>query len=107
MGHVETELDIFNSTLLLDAFKKSKILPSDTTTKSDAYNLIKRYLFEQMSYIPGGDISLSSRLSHAFSSMVSLVTEFSLPYFNFPIVLMSKLTEQVKSSVEMYLRETS
>ena len=104
MGAFETELDLFHSSSLLDCFVKAKILPEGKLTEEDAHVLIRKYLFEQMIFIPGGNLSFSARLSDAFHHIMALVkNEF---IHQPPAVLMAHLTENMEEAVQITIKES-
>ena len=72
MGSFHTEFDLFLSTSLRQCFIGAKILPEGACQEVYALDLLKRYVKEQLIFLPGGNISFSNRLVAAFDVIVSM-----------------------------------
>ena len=104
MGEFETELDLFSHTSLRECFVAAKILRSSTAGLSEANRLLRRYLFEQLIYLPGGSMSFSSRLVAARDAIYSLVLEDSIGVAEYPCVLMEHLTNQAEHQINTHVK---
>ena len=96
MGEFDTELDLFNSPSLRDCFVKAGLLPSSELNESTALELLRKYLLEQLIFVPGGNVSFSNRLIAAHSAITNLVLNDRSTTNDMPCVLMNKLTQSTR-----------
>ena len=106
MGEFETEIDLFNAKTLRGCFVKGNILPDGDLNETHVVALLKKYILEQMKFLPGGSVSFSNRIIAAYESIHSLVMEDRADCLNFPCVLMSSLTEKTETSIKTFITET-
>ena len=99
MGEFETELDLFAHSTLRDCFIAAKVLRSSSPDLENANCLLRRYLFEQLIYLPGGSLSFSNRLVAARDAIHSVVIENSIGKADYPCVLMSHLTNHTEHQI--------
>ena len=102
MGEFDTELDLFNSPSLRDCFMKAGLLPSGELNESTALELLRKYVLEQLIFVPGGNVSFSNRLIAAHSAVTNLVLNDRSTTNDMPCVLMNKLTQSVEKKVETF-----
>ena len=106
MGDFETEIDLLNARTLRECFVKANILPDGILNETHVAALLKKYVLEQMKFLPGGSVSFSNRLLAAYQSIHSLVMEDRADYLQFPCVLMSSLTEKTETSISNFITDT-
>ena len=104
MGEFSTEIDLFNKVALRDCFVKANLLPTGQLSHLDALNLLKRYIREQLFFLPGGNVSFSNKVVAANDAIKSLVLDNSVEPVKFPAVLMSHLTETVERNIQSTLK---
>ena len=106
MGSFETELDLFSSSSLRSCFVTAGFIAQKAHYDiTDSHHLLKRYTLEQLIYIPGGNVSFSSRLVFAAEAIQDLVLNDSVASNCFPPVLVSHLTEQTETTLMVFLQE--
>ena len=103
MGEFETELDLFAHGSLRDCFVAANILPSSCADVENANSLLRRYLFEQLLYLPGGTVSFSNRLVAARDAINALVFENSIGVADYPCVLMEHLTTHSEQQIKKHV----
>ena len=106
MGEFDTEIDLFNARTLRGCFVKANILPDGILNETHVTDLLKKYVLEQMKFLPGGSLSFSNRIVSAYESIHSLVMEDRADCLNFPCVLMSTLSDKTETSIRDYIRDT-
>ena len=106
MGEFETEIDLFNARTLRECFVKANILPDGVLNETHVAALLKKYVLEQMKFLPGGSVSFSNRIIAAYDSIHSLVMEDRADCLNFPCVLMNSLTEKTETCIRTFIEET-
>ena len=106
MGEFSTEIDLFNEVDLRGCFVKAKILPAGQLSNVDALNLLKRYIREQLFFLPGGNVSFSNKIVAPHDAINSLVLDNSVEPLKFPAVLMQTLTETLESNIQSTFQQS-
>ena len=104
MGEFETELDLFSSQSMRTCFVKAGLLPHGELNIDIAHALLRKYVLEQLVYMPGGNTSFSNRLIAAHSAITNLVLHDEVGLYELPCVLMSKLTALVELNVNNFIQ---
>jgi len=106
MGSFQTEIDLFSSTSLRECFVKAKVICEGACQEGHALELLKRYVSEQLVFLPGGNVSFSNRLVAAYEAIVPLIVNDDISPSIFPCVLMENLTQKTELMIFTKLTET-
>ena len=75
-GHFETEVDVFNQASMLEVFQACQIIPiKQSYNDQDAHGIIKRYVLEELKYLPGASRSFDRHFINSFDLLCNLVTK--------------------------------
>ena len=103
----ETELELFDVPTLKDAFVRGKLVPDKQTyDESDVNELLKKYILEQLRYLPGGTRSFDSNLLAAKSAFKGLLIDNDIYSEGLPITTMDTLTEALEDRAKNMLRQS-
>ena len=106
MGSFQTEIDLFSSTSLRECFIRAKVLPEGACQEVHALELLKRYVREQLIFLPGGNISFSNRLVAAYDAIVTMIVDDNFCSASFPCILMQNLTQKTEEMIYSKLEDT-
>ena len=106
MGEFLTEIDLFNEVALRDCFVTANILPTGQLSNVDVLNLLRRYIKEQLFFLPGGNVSFSNKVVAAHDAIKSLVLDNTVEPLKFPAVLMNTLTETLETNIQSTLKRS-
>ena len=103
----ETELELFDVATLKDAFVKGEIVPDKQTfDEQDVNEILKKYVLEQLRYLPGGTRSFDSNLLAAKSAFKGMLIENDIYNEGLPITTMDTLTEALEDRAKTMLRQS-
>ena len=106
-GYFHTELDLMRSGRLLDSYKFARIIECrDSYSMSDVDSLVKKYIEEELIFLPGGVLTFSAKLLSAKSAFSRLLGVESEIVINNPIVLIEDVHSNTMQSVEAFIRTT-
>ena len=105
-GYFHTELDLFNSSNLLDSFVNGNCVSrKEAYTQLDVDQLVKTYFLKDLFYQPGSNLSKCSKLllsRIAFSQLLNIDSSDIVPT---PIVLINNLHYNIRDEVATYLQK--
>ena len=85
----ETELELYDVATLKDAFVKGEIVPDKQTfDEQDVNEILKKFVLEQLRYLPGGTRSFDSNLLAAKSAFKGMLIENDIYNEGLPIRLL-------------------
>ena len=103
----DTELELFDVPTLKDAFVRGKLVPDKQTyDESDVNELLKKYVLEQLRYLPGGTRSFDANLLAAKSAFKGLLIDNDIYSEGLPITTMDTLTEALEDRAKNMLRQS-
>ena len=103
----ETELDLFDVPTLKDAFVRGKLVPDKQTyDESDVNELSKKYILEQLKYLPGETRSFDSNLLAAKSAFKGLFIDNDIYSEGLPMTTIYTLTEALEDRAKNMLRQS-
>ena len=103
----ETELELFDVPTLKDAYVKGGIVPDKQTyDENDVNEILKKYVLEQLRYLPGGTRSFDSNLLAAKSAFKGMLIDNDIYNEGLPITTMDTLTEALEEKAKKMLRQS-
>ena len=103
----ETELELFDVPTLKDAYIKGKIVPDKQVFDVDDCNqLLKKYVLEQLRYLPGGTRSFDGNVLAAKSAFKGMLIDNDVYNEGLPITTMDTLTEALEDKAKKMLRQS-
>ena len=103
----ETELELFDVPTLKDAYIKGKIVPDKQVFDTDDCNeLLKKYVLEQLRYLPGGTRSFDGNVLAAKSAFKGMLIDNDIYNEGLPITTMDTLTEALEDKAKKMLRQS-
>ena len=106
-GRFETELDLFGTPDLLQCYKNAGLVPViDDYGEEDVIDLLRKYLLEELLYLPGGVLTFAAKLFSAKDAFSRLLKVAGTEAFNSPTVLIQDMHNMIEEDVEQYLADT-
>ena len=103
----ETEFELFDVPTLKDAYVKGGIVPDKQTfDENDVNEILKKYVLEQLRYLPGGTRSFDSNLLAAKSAFKGMLIDNDIYNEGMPITTMDTLTEALEDKAKKMLRQS-
>ena len=103
----ETELELFDVPTLKDAYVKGGIVPDkQTCDENDVNEILKKYVLEQLRYLPGGTRYFDSNLLAAKSAFKAMVIDNDIYNEGLPIRTMDTLTEALEDKAKKMPRQS-
>ncbi|MFM7978013.1 MAG: hypothetical protein ACKPKO_01745, partial [Candidatus Fonsibacter sp.] len=97
MGSYPNKMELFNTTNIITSFKNAKLLlentPSSYPSIEDVHHITKRYIKEQLLYIPSGTKTFDRYCSIAFHTIKAALLESTRISFDMPSFLYTSLVE--------------
>lgn len=107
MGRYETEVGVFDVANLRQSFQEAQLIAdAEHPTVQEKNLILRRYILEQLVYMPGGTVSFDRHLVHANNALYSLLIEGDLQFFATPLVLRYELVSQAVDAVHQRQRHT-
>ena len=92
---------------LKDAYVKGGIVPDKQTYDENYVNeILKKYVLEQLRYLPGGTRSFDSNLLAAKSAFKGMLIDTDICNEGMPITTMDTLTEALKDKAKKMVRQS-
>ena len=106
MGLFTTELDIFNVPTMLEAFRKAKLIGSGPPTIEDVRSIMRKYILEQLMYMPGGIQCFDRHCENAWNVLKEFLLHNNLAFREPPPVILQQIVEEneFKCNAELSLR---
>ena len=106
-GSFETELELFDVPSLKDAFVKGKIIEDKQYyDESDVNEIVKKYVLEELRYMPGGTRSFDANFLAAKNAFKGLLINNDIYCECLPITLMTTLTEALEDKALKMMRQS-
>ena len=103
----ETELELFDVPTLKDAYVKGGIVPDkQTCDENDVNEILKKYVLEQLRYLPGGTRYFDSNLLAAKSAFKAMLIDNDIYNEGLPIRTMDTLTEALEDKAKKMPRQS-
>ena len=103
----ETEFELFDVPTLKDAYVKGGVVPDKQVyDENDVNELLKKYVLEQLRYLPGGTRSFDSNLLAAKSAFKGMLINNDIYNEGLPITKMDTLTEALEDKAKKMLRQS-
>ena len=106
-GYFHTELDLMRNEQLVTSYQLARIIDvRDSYDSTHVDYLVKKYLEEELIYLPGGVLTFSAKLMSArvaFSRLLSVQSDIVL---NNPTVLIEDIHSNTMQAVEEFVRTT-
>ncbi|KAF4714116.1 hypothetical protein FOZ62_022488, partial [Perkinsus olseni] len=107
MGRYETEVGVFDVANLRQSFQEAQLIAdAEHPTVQEKNLILRRYILEQLLYMPGGTVSFDRHLVHANNALHSLLIEGELQFFATPLVLRYELVRQAVEAIHQRQRDT-
>jgi len=95
LGTYSNEVELFNVSSIVESFRNAQLLSNDTPgnlpTIDDVYNITKRYIAEQLFFIPSGTKTFDRYAVAGFQSIRTALLESSILSFDMPSFLYTSL----------------
>ena len=103
----ETEFDLFDVPTLKDAYVKGGVVPDKLVyDENDVNEILKKYVLEQLRYLPGGTRSFDKNLLAAKSAFKGMLVDNDIYNEGLPITKMDTLTEALEDKAKKMLRQS-
>ena len=103
----ETEFELFDVPTLKDAYVKGRVVPDKQVyDENDVNELLKKYVLEQLRYLPGGTRSFDNNLLAAKSAFKGMLIDNDIYNEGLPITKMDTLTEALEDKAKKMLRQS-
>ncbi|EEQ97177.1 hypothetical protein Pmar_PMAR000344, partial [Perkinsus marinus ATCC 50983] len=95
MGRYQTEVGVFDVANLRQAFYHANLIADfNAPTRQEKDSILRRYVMEQLLYMPGGTTSFDRHLVHANNALQSLLIDGELQFFATPLILRNELARE-------------
>ena len=102
-GCFETEIDLFNHSNMLEVYQHCKLLPeSSSLTQQDAFTLIRRYVLNELKFLPGASRSFDRHLISCFDLFMNLVMNNQIHCSALPPALHCEITEEAEITYHLF-----
>ncbi|KAF4713458.1 hypothetical protein FOZ62_017046, partial [Perkinsus olseni] len=106
LGRYETEVGVFDVANLRQAFYEARLIADpNQPTIEEKNSILRRYILEQLLYMPGGTVSFDRHLIHANNALHSLLIDGELQFFATPLVLRYQLVRVAVEAINTRKRE--
>ena len=103
----ETELDLLNVPTFRDAFVKGGLLEKkDAYTVADVNTLLKRYVLQELRFLPGGSRSFDNNVVAVKEALTGLIIYNDIYSSSIPKATMTLLTEEMEERIRGALRDS-
>jgi predicted GIY-YIG superfamily endonuclease len=99
MGEYNNELELWEQGTIKDAFLMARLI-SDLHLEESVNNLIRRYVMEQLLFMPGGTQMFDQLCVAAHSVLTSTLFHDEMPIHEMPSVLYTSLRQETSELVE-------
>lgn len=106
LGDFTTEVDIFSVNHLRQSYQLVGLVQdAENITNDEVNSILRRYILEQLLYLPGGTLSFDKHLVNAHSALYSLLIDGELRFYATPLVLRNEMTEAASAALVERMRQ--
>lgn len=107
LGRFETEVDLFSCGNLARSFRIAELVGDDETKRGEEIaGILRRYITEQLLYIPGGTRTFDRDVCNAKNCLTELLEENNIVYAATPLVLDRAISCRMYRECEEELKDT-
>jgi len=109
LGTYSNELQLFSCSNIVESFQRAQLLTienlQNSPTIQDVFHITRRYILEQLLYIPGGTKTFDRYLIMAYHCIKTALLESSIMSFDMPSYFYSSLVTSTNDQILQYQRQ--
>jgi hypothetical protein len=106
MGEFDNEMNLFGHGTLRECFIQAKLLhPDRVNWESSIENIARRYILEQLVYLPGGSKQFDRNVVAAYQTLTQALVHDTLPINELPSALYTKVRDRASEASKAHMRQ--